>query len=136
MTRFPGFAEKFSLRLKDRARQLKADSYALYLVSRDPRTPWYAKLLAAAVVAYAFSPLDLIPDFVPVLGYLDDLVLVPLGIALVIRLVPGPVMAECRERAREAAERPTSWWSAVVIVAIWLLLALLVGFWAVEGLSG
>lgn len=104
-------------------------------MSRHPRTPWYAKLLAAAVVAYAFSPLDLIPDFVPVLGYLDDLVLVPLGIALVIRLVPAPVMAECRERAQAASERPTSWWSALVIVAIWLLLALLVGFWAVEGLS-
>lgn len=123
-------------RLKDHARRLKTESYVLYLASRDSRTPWYAKLLAAAVVAYAFSPLDLIPDFVPVLGYLDDLLLVPLGIALAIRLVPEPVLADCRERAREAVERPTSWWSALVIVGVWLVLALLVGFWAVGGLSG
>src|SRR5919199_5573111 len=95
-------------RLKARARGLTRETYALYLVARDPRTPWYAKLIAAAVVAYALSPLDLIPDFVPVLGYLDDLILVPLGIALVLRLVPTEVLADCRERAREATERPTS----------------------------
>src|SRR5919197_1589906 len=115
--------------LKERARALKQETYAVYLVSRDSRTPWYAKLLAAAVVAYAVSPLDLIPDFVPVLGYLDDLVLVPLGLALAIRLVPGPVLVECRERARLATDRPTSWVAAIVIVAIWLAVALLLGLW-------
>jgi uncharacterized membrane protein YkvA (DUF1232 family) len=110
-----------------RARALKADAYALYLACRDPRVPWYAKLLAAVVVAYAFSPIDLIPDFVPILGYLDDLVLVPLGVALVVRLVPAEVMAECRARSREllAAGRPTSRTAAAVILAIWLLLAAL-----------
>ena len=87
---------------KARARALKRDTYALYLACRDPRVPWYAKALAAAVVAYALSPIDLIPDFIPVLGYLDDLLLVPLGLALALRLIPAPVMAECR---REAAAR-------------------------------
>jgi uncharacterized membrane protein YkvA (DUF1232 family) len=123
-------------RLRHTARRLQADTYALYLACQDPRTPWYAKLLAAAVVAYAFSPFDLIPDFVPVLGYLDDLVLVPLGIALAVKLVPAPVLAECRERARTATERPTSWVAAVVIVIIWLGVALLVGLWAVDQLNG
>jgi uncharacterized membrane protein YkvA (DUF1232 family) len=118
-------------RLKQRARHLKRETYALYLAARDPRTPWYAKLLAAAVVAYAVSPLDLLPDFVPVLGYLDDLIIVPLGLALVLRLVPAQVLAECRERARETAERPTSRLAAVIVVAIWLAVALLVGRWAV-----
>ena len=110
-----------------RARQLKAETYALYLACRDPRVPWYAKLLAACIVGYAFSPIDLIPDFVPILGYLDDLVLIPLGVALVVRLIPGPVMAECRARSREvlAQGRPTSRAAAVAIVGVWLLLAAL-----------
>ena len=81
---------------QQRARQLKRETYALYLAYRDPRVPWYAKVLAVCVVAYAFSPIDLIPDFIPVLGYLDDLVFVPLGISLALRLIPPEVMAECR----------------------------------------
>ncbi len=87
--------------------------------------PWYAKALAGAVVAYAFSPIDLIPDPVPILGYLDDLVLVPLGIALVLRLIPADVMAECRARAESvmAAGKPVNWYAAAAIVAIWLLAA-------------
>ncbi len=112
--------------LKRRARALKTDTYALYLACRDPRTPWYAKLLAAVVVAYAFSPLDLIPDFIPVLGYLDDLILVPLGIAVVIKLVPASVMAECRERARAPHGKPTSRAAAVLVITIWLVAALVV----------
>ncbi len=87
--------------LKQRARHLKSETFALYLAARDPRTPWYAKLLVAGIVAYAFSPIDLIPDFVPVLGYLDDLILIPLGIALAIKMVPHSVLAECRARAQE-----------------------------------
>jgi uncharacterized membrane protein YkvA (DUF1232 family) len=112
---------------KERARWLKAETYALYLAYRDPRVPWYARAFAAVVVAYAFSPIDLVPDFIPVLGYLDDLVLVPLGMALALRMIPSSVMAECREQAREvmAQGKPTTWVAAAVVVAIWLgLLAL------------
>ena len=87
--------------LKQRARHLKAETFVLCLATRDPRTPWYGRLLVAGIVAYALSPIDLIPDFVPVLGYLDDLVLIPLGIALAIKLVPEAVLAECRVRAQE-----------------------------------
>ena len=99
-------------------------TYALYLACKDPRVPWYAKALAACVVAYAFSPIDLIPDPIPVLGYLDDLVLIPLGVVLVIRMIPSSVMAECQEEARKAMEegKPTNWVAAGVIVAIWLVL--------------
>jgi uncharacterized membrane protein YkvA (DUF1232 family) len=112
---------------KARARQLKAEVYALYLAYRDPRVPWYAKVLAACVVGYALSPIDLIPDFIPVLGYLDDLVLIPLGIALTLRLIPPEVMVECRERARTelATRKPVSRAAAAVILAIWLGLAVL-----------
>lgn len=109
--------------LKTRARGLKRETYALYLVARDPRTPWYAKVLAAAVVAYALSPLDLIPDFVPVLGYLDDLIIVPAGIALVLRLVPAEVLADCRKEAHQRAERPVSRVGAAIVLAVWSMLA-------------
>jgi len=110
---------------KQRARALQREVHAVYLAMRDPRTPWYARLLAGAVVAYAFSPIDLIPDPIPVLGYLDDLLLVPLGIVLVLRLIPAEVMQECRQRAQQGvgATRwvaPTA--AAAVIVAIWIIL--------------
>ncbi len=110
---------------KLRARQLKRETYALYLAYRDPRVPWYARVFAACVVAYAFSPLDLIPDFVPVLGYLDDLILIPLGTWLALRMIPAAVMAESRDKAQELlnGERPRSRGVALVIIAIWLLLA-------------
>lgn len=113
--------------LKKRARRLKAELYALYLAYRDPRVPWYARVFAACVVAYAISPIDLIPDFIPVLGYLDDLILVPLGIMLTLQMIPPEVMAECRERAKETSRngRPTNWIAAGVIIGIWLLLAAL-----------
>ena len=112
---------------KRRVRRLKAETYALYLAYRDPRVPWYARLLAAIVVGYAFCPIDLIPDFVPVLGYLDDLLLVPLGIWLALKLIPPEVMAEARERAQQAmaAGRPVNRAAAAVVVSIWLLLAAL-----------
>jgi uncharacterized membrane protein YkvA (DUF1232 family) len=103
-----------------RARRLKAETYTLYLACRHPRTPWYAKAVAAAVAAYALSPIDLIPDFVPVLGYLDDLLLVPLGIALAVRLVPQPLMSEFRNRAAEQPARLVSRAGALAVVAIWL----------------
>jgi len=106
-------------------RGLKQELYALYLAYRDPRAPWYARMLAAVVVAYAFSPFDLIPDFIPVLGYLDDLIVVPLGIALVLRMIPPEVMAECRERARrEILNKPVNWVVGALMISAWALLAL------------
>lgn len=113
-------------RWKDRARWLKGETYALYLAYRDPRVPWYAKAFAALVVGYAFSPIDLIPDAVPVLGYLDDLLLVPLGITLALRMIPPEVMAECREQSSLVVGQgsPTRWVAAVVIVVVWLLTAI------------
>lgn len=115
--------------LRQRARALKDQTYVLYFAARHPRTPWYAKLLVAGIVAYAFSPIDLIPDFIPVLGLLDDLVLIPLGIWLAIRLVPADVLAECRAHAQERRKR-VSRAAGAVIVAIWLALAGLGLWWA------
>ena len=102
------------------AQTIKRDAHALYLASRDPRVPWYAKV-AVAVAAYAASPIDLIPDFIPVLGYLDDLIIVPLGIALVIKLIPPEIMAEHRTRATAMQDRPVSKTAAAIIIAIWIL---------------
>jgi uncharacterized membrane protein YkvA (DUF1232 family) len=113
-------------RLKERARTLKRDTLALYLAVRDRRTPWYARLLAGVVLAYALSPFDLIPDFIPILGYVDDLILVPAGIALVLRLIPAEVMADCRERASAQFERPISRIGAAAMIVIWLA----AGVWA------
>jgi uncharacterized membrane protein YkvA (DUF1232 family) len=112
-------------RWKRQVTRLKQETLALSLAYRDPRVPWYAKVFAAGVVAYAFSPLDLIPDFVPVLGYLDDLILVPLGFALALKMIPPEVMAESRIRAQEALgqDRPTNWIAGGIVVAVWLLLA-------------
>jgi len=103
-----------------RLRALKRESLVVYYAARDPRLPWHVRLLALAVAAYALSPIDLIPDFIPVLGYLDDLVLVPLGVALVVKLAPGDVLADARERAAHAAQRPVSRVAAVVIVLVWI----------------
>jgi uncharacterized membrane protein YkvA (DUF1232 family) len=108
-------------RWKQWARTIKRDAHALYLAARDPRVPWCVKALAVAVAAYALSPIDLIPDFVPVLGYLDDLIIVPAGIALVIWLIPAPIMAEHRALATAAQDRPVSRSAAAVIVAIWVV---------------
>lgn len=110
------------------AGRLKSETHALYLAYRDPRVPWYAKLFAALVVGYAFSPIDLIPDSIPVLGYLDDLILVPLGVALAVRMIPEDVLSESRQKAREMVERgerPVSRAAAAVIVVLWLALAVL-----------
>lgn len=111
-------------RWRQRAKELKTETYAIYLAYKDPRVAWYAKVFAACVVAYALSPIDLIPDFIPVLGYLDDLILVPLGIAGVIKMIPPDVLAECREKAQleMRVDKPTNWIAAIIIVFIWLLL--------------
>ena len=116
---------------KQKAQALKRQVAALYYAYRDPRTPWYARVFAALVVAYAFSPIDLIPDFVPVLGYLDDLVLVPLGVWLALKLVPPPVMADCRARAEAGLGEGKSRFKfmAAVIIALWLLVLALVVLW-------
>ena len=110
-------------KLKRWAQKLKTEVYALYLAYKDPRVPWYARALAAVVVGYAFSPIDLIPDPIPVLGYLDDIILIPLGIALVIRMIPDEVLDECREEAKTMQDRPVNWVAAGVVVLIWVLLA-------------
>jgi uncharacterized membrane protein YkvA (DUF1232 family) len=103
---------------------------ALWYALRHPRTPLAAKLVAALVVGYALSPIDLIPDFIPVLGLLDDLVLLPLGIALCLKLLPADVMAECRERARESIAKPRSYLAAAVIALLWIAALVLLGWWA------
>lgn len=110
------------------ARALKRDTHAVYLAARDPRVPWLAKILAIIVAAYALSPIDLIPDFIPVLGYLDDLIIVPLGIWLVVAMVPADVMAEYRIKASEAAGRPSSRAGMIAILALWIAGALLLGW--------
>ena len=116
---------KFIEQWKQQAKQLKVEVYALYLAYQDSRVPWYARIFAACVVAYAFSPIDLIPDPIPILGYLDDLVLIPLGIKAALSMIPVEVMAESREKAREliGQDKPVNWVAAAVIIAIWLLLA-------------
>ena len=120
-------------RISEWARVVKRDVLVVYLVARDSRVPWPVKMLAAAVAAYALSPIDLIPDFIPVVGYLDDLVIVPLGILAVVKLVPAEVLAELREEAaRRLAARPRSWAGAAVIVVLWLVLLAIVVRWLVS----
>ena len=115
--------------LKAKAQQLKHETYALALAYRDPRTPWYARIWAALVIAYAVSPIDLIPDFVPLLGYLDDLLLIPAGVALAIRMIPVTVMQEAREKAaRDFSEgKSIGFWGAAIVILIWLIVLALTG---------
>jgi uncharacterized membrane protein YkvA (DUF1232 family) len=115
--------------LKKWARSLRQQTLTVYFAARDPRMPWFARLLALAVAAYALSPIDLIPDFIPVLGYLDDLILVPLGLALVIHLTPAEVMATARARARAASGTPASRGMTVVIIMVWMLGLAWLGWW-------
>lgn len=121
--------------LKIWAKGVKRDIVALYLAGRDPRVPWYAKALALATVAYALSPIDLIPDFIPVLGYLDDLIIVPAAIIVAVRLIPEPVMTELRDEAAQRLSRrlPGSKVGAAVIVAVWLALAVLLSWLVLAG---
>ncbi|MDZ8051430.1 MAG: YkvA family protein [Aulosira sp. ZfuVER01] len=117
--------------LKPLAKKLKKETYVIYLASKDPKVSWYARLLIAGVVAYAFSPIDLIPDVIPILGHLDDLIIVPLGIWLVLKLISPSVLAECRTKAEaeQFHKKPTNWLAAGVIVIIWLFLGILAVIW-------
>ncbi|KIL36462.1 hypothetical protein SD71_07595 [Cohnella kolymensis] len=110
---------------KQWAKQLKSNIRVLYLACRDPRTPWYAKWFAVCVVAYAFSPIDLIPDFIPVLGYLDDLILVPLGIVLALKMIPGEIITDCRQKVELESDggRRKNWFMGVLFVLIWIAAA-------------
>ena len=116
--------------LKARARQVKIDLIALSLAARDPRTPWYAKLIVVGCVAYALSPVDVIPDFIPVIGLVDDLIFIPIALALAIRFIPDEVLADCRARAGEIVERRTSRVAGAVIIGVWIALAAL-GVWLI-----
>ena len=122
-------------RLKRRTRVIKRDTYAVYLACRDPRTPWYAKVFAGGVVAYALSPIDLIPDFIPVLGYVDDLILLPLGIALAVKMIPASVLVDCRTKAEALSEKPTNRKAAVFVIAIWLAIAAVLIWLAYRAIS-
>jgi len=120
------------VRLRDFVRRVKQDAIAVYFIARDPRTPLIVRLLALFIAAYALSPIDLIPDFIPVLGLLDDALLLPAGIALIIKLAPAQVIEDSRARVRELAHTPHSTMAAIVIVAIWILCAALFGFWLLD----
>ena len=122
-------------RWREEARRLKREVYALYFAVRDPRVPWYAKVVAACVVGYAFSPIDLIPDPIPILGYLDDLVLIPLGVVAVRAMIPPAVLEECRARAVGLDTKPRSWIAAGVIVLVWVALAVAGGWWLSRALG-
>ncbi|WP_205789918.1 YkvA family protein [Microvirga makkahensis] len=114
---------KIGARLRDWARAVRKDAVALYIAARDPRVPWHVKAAAMAIAAYALSPVDLIPDFIPVLGYLDEVIILPMAIALVIRMIPDPLMAEFRDEAQRRSERPVSRWAAAAIAALWIAAA-------------
>jgi uncharacterized membrane protein YkvA (DUF1232 family) len=114
-------------RIKSWASRLKRDAHAIYLASRDPRVPWYAKILAIAIAGYALSPIDLIPDFIPVIGYLDELILLPLGIWLVVALIPPEIMIEYRAKADAAGQRPVSRAGMIAIILLWIAGALTLG---------
>jgi uncharacterized membrane protein YkvA (DUF1232 family) len=117
-------------RLKKRAKLLKLQVYVLWFAYKDPRTPWYAKCFAALVVAYAFSPIDLIPDFIPIFGYLDDLILVPLGISLALKMIPTPVLeaSTLQAQARINAGKPKNWYAAGAILLLWMAVLVWISF--------
>jgi uncharacterized membrane protein YkvA (DUF1232 family) len=120
-------------RLKAKAAALKREVFALYLAARDPRTPWYAKVFVVCIVAYALSPIDLIPDPIPIIGYLDDLLLLPLGIYLALKMIPPEVLTECRAKAAATRDKlPRNWWAGTVIVLLWLVTLMLAGFFVIQ----
>jgi len=125
-------------KLAKRARALKKEAYALYIAGWDPRTPWYARLFMGLVVAHALSPVDLIPDFIPILGQLDDLVITPLGIALALKMVPAEVMADARKRAEESLSqgKPISRMGTILVILFWLMVITAVGWSIARAFTG
>ena len=125
-------------KLKEWARQLKKETYALYFAYQDPRVPWYAKLLIIIVVAHTFSPVDLIPDFIPILGYLDDIMITPLGLALALRMIPADVMVEARIKAESEIieEKQIGRFGLLFVVSIWIIGLLLLGYGVLRFLAG
>jgi uncharacterized membrane protein YkvA (DUF1232 family) len=121
---------------KQKAGELKLQTYALYFAYRDPRVRWYAKAFIGLIVAYAFSPIDLIPDFIPILGYVDDLILIPLGVFLALKMIPAPVMEESRAKAKDhlRGEKPQYKFMGAVIIGIWILVVLAVGIVLISGI--
>lgn len=109
---------------RQKAKLLKGEVFALYYAYKDPRVPWYAKIFIIIVVGYAFSPIDLIPDFIPILGYLDDFILIPLGVSIALKMIPAPVMEDARRKAAETKVKIKNWVAAVIIIALWLALIL------------
>ncbi len=126
--------KKITELLKQKARFLKNESYALAFAYRDKRTPYYAKVLIVFTLGYLLSPIDLIPDFIPILGYLDDLIIVPALIALSIKLIPYEVMTECRDKAKLNIEhqKKTAWWFAIIVILLWLTVLLLISNWILK----
>ncbi len=121
------------MRLREQASRLKRELYALYLASQDPRVPWYAKIFVICIVAYALSPIDLIPDPIPVLGYLDDLLLLPIGIYLALKMIPEQVLSDCRQRAATASARlPANWIAAAFIVLLWAAVVGIAGLYLIK----
>ena len=120
--------------LKIRAKNLKRDTFALFFAYRDPRTPWYARVFAGLVAAYLLSPIDLIPDFIPILGYLDDVIIAPAGIALALKMIPSEVMADARQKAElELANgKPVNRVAAVVVVLIWIIVLFFLARWVIS----
>lgn len=118
-------------RLRQKAKELKRETYVLYFAYKHPDIPWHAKLVAICVVAYAFSPIDLIPDFIPILGYLDDVILVPLGVALALRLIPAHVRSESRKQAEDLMRqgKPVNWFVGTFIIALWASVAIWFSWW-------
>lgn len=126
---------KFFTNLQEAARRIKYDAMTVYFTARDPRTPFFVRLLALAVAAYAFSPIDLIPDFIPILGYLDDIILLPLGVFLIIKLTPASVIEASRTKAMESSAIPKSNLAAAAIIIIWILGAVVFGYWVLGALG-
>jgi uncharacterized membrane protein YkvA (DUF1232 family) len=128
------FLGEIMKKIKAWAKNLKRQIFVLYLAYKDERVPWYAKLFAACVVAYAFSPIDLIPDFIPILGYLDDIILLPLGIVLALKMIPKDVKSDCEAKAAEMMKKgkPKNWLIGLTIILIWLSLAI----WAMIKMYG
>lgn len=112
--------------IKNKARSMKQNVFVLYLSYRDPRVPWYAKVFAMLVVSYAFSPIDLIPDFIPILGYLDDIIIVPIGIMIALKMIPEPVLLDCRAKADEIRKngKPNNWITGTLFIAVWVMCAI------------